>query len=120
MSPSSKSSLGSHGENQVTYYLEQQGFEIVCQNFRVRNGEVDIIACKKELLVFVEVKTRTVNHFATSQVITPLKQKRILTAAKMYLMLKQVVDKICRFDVALVQRQTSTITYIPNAFSETY
>lgn len=46
------------GENSVVAYLEQFGFVIVARNFKKTFGEIDIIAHKDSLLVFVEVKMR--------------------------------------------------------------
>jgi len=110
---------GDAGENAVSQWLVDQGFVLLEKNYRTREGEVDLIALKDELLVFVEVKTRKKNYFSLSQVIVPKKQKCIILAAKHYLACHQYIDKACRFDVALVEKkQTYTINYIPNAFCE--
>ena len=108
--------LGNLGEQLVVDYLEKQGFSIVARNFRVKEGELDIVAMKKELLACVEVKTRSNIYFTTSSVITPSKQKKIITAAKYFKAYHGYIDKIVRFDVALVEYQSGTITYIDNAF----
>ncbi len=85
----------------------------------ITEGEIDIIAQKQELLVFVEVKTRTTQHFPLSELITRSKQRKIIRTAKQYLLEFQVVDKVCRFDVALVTMgQNPSITYLPHAFGE--
>ena len=50
--------LGSQGEQAAADYLTRQGYRICARNFRVPAGEIDIVAAKQELVVFVEVKTR--------------------------------------------------------------
>lgn len=110
--------LGLQGETKITDYLKKDGFIILKRNYRVREGEIDIIARKKELLVFVEVKTRTTQTYALSEVITRSKQKKIIFTAKHFLATHHFVDVVCRFDVALVEGPNLQIEYIPNAFSE--
>jgi putative endonuclease len=108
--------LGNLGEELVATYLKQQGFSIVARNFRIKQGELDIVALKGELLACVEVKTRSTVYFATSSVITPSKQKKIVTAAKHFRVSEGYLDTVVRFDVALVDYQSGEITYIDNAF----
>ncbi len=50
--------IGSIGEKLASDYLERIGYSILQLNFRCRYGEIDIIACNFEYLVFCEVKTR--------------------------------------------------------------
>lgn len=109
--------LGNAGETSVIHILEKKGFRILARNYTIRAGEIDIIATKDNLIVFVEVKTRTHITFALSQVITPSKQRKIIVTAKHFLLSNSSYDKVCRFDVALVEGQN--IQYIPNAFQET-
>lgn len=52
-------SKGKHGEELAAVYLQAQGYQIVFRNFYSKYGELDIVAKKNNLLVFVEVKTRT-------------------------------------------------------------
>ena len=118
MSHSSKAAIGAEGETHIAHHLEKNGFSIVARNFTVRSGEVDIIACRDELIVFVEVKTRSNNYFNTSEVITRSKQKKIILAAKTFLIHNNFKNKVYRFDVALVEKKLKKITYIPNAFYE--
>lgn len=108
---------GNAGEQAVADWLREKGFSILEKNYRTREGEVDVIAQRNDLIIFVEVKTRKNNYFQLSQVILPQKQKRIILAAKRFLLEYEQVDKACRFDVALVEEgQGYTIDYIPNAF----
>lgn len=52
--------IGAFGEATIARYLESRGYEIIERNWRIKEGEVDIIACSSDgLLHFVEVKTRS-------------------------------------------------------------
>lgn len=108
--------LGIAGEQQVQTYLKNQGFLIKACNYRQAFGEVDIIAQKKELLIFVEVKARTNAQFDLSEVITKSKQRKIILCAHHYMSTQELYEVNARFDVALVDG--NRITYIPDAFQE--
>ncbi len=116
-----RSNLGKEAEEQVAQRLEQDGFTILEYNYRKRGGEIDLIATKGSLLVFVEVKMRTQSYFDLGDVITPSKQKKIISTAKDYLARSNYHQSFSyRFDVAFVQgiNKKIELTYIPNAFNE--
>lgn len=50
--------LGRLGERLAAEHLERLGYSIVCRNHRTRFGEIDLIALDRDVLVFVEVKSR--------------------------------------------------------------
>ncbi len=58
-----RQTIGKLGENKALEFLERQGFQLVTRNYRHAHGEIDLILTKAELLVFVEVKTRTSRRF---------------------------------------------------------
>lgn len=111
---------GNQAEKFVGTYLETLGFDVLEYNYKKRFGEIDIIAQKDKLLIFVEVKMRTNIHFDSAQLITVSKQKRIINVAHEYISRYNHDEKICRLDVALVgiRDEKPEITYIPNAFGE--
>jgi putative endonuclease len=49
---------GRRGEDLAAAHLERLGFEVLARNHRTRHGELDLVACDGETLVFAEVKTR--------------------------------------------------------------
>ncbi|MEQ1746052.1 MAG: YraN family protein [Saprospiraceae bacterium] len=56
--------IGKKGEDIAIHYLEEKGYRIIRQNFRAGKGEIDLIAWSPEgCLVFVEVKTRSLDGF---------------------------------------------------------
>jgi putative endonuclease len=109
--------LGSYGEKVVERYLEQEQFTILAKNFRKRDGEVDLIARKGLLTIFVEVKTRHTHSVDPTEIITPAKQRKIARAAAFFTA-QEDCDYVCRFDVAVVTVESSgpSIMYIADAF----
>lgn len=113
-----KKTFGAAGEELVAEYLQKQGFTIVARNYRKQYGEIDLIAKQGEVLAFVEVKTRAREYENITGIITITKQKKMIKVAKAYMGQHNVIDKICRFDVAFIQtiNGKQEISYIPNAF----
>lgn len=113
--------LGNAGEIAVQNYLKKDNFKIIAHNYKSRWGEIDIIATKKEILAFVEVKTRKNKYFPISNVITYSKQQKIIRTAKIFIQKNRISDKVYRFDVATVifNKGQFDITYIGNAFQDT-
>lgn len=124
MLPASKKSataqLGAAGERAVGIFLEKQGYKILVYNYRITGGEIDLIATRKDVIAFVEVKVRTTDYFNSSNVIIPSKQRKIILSAKKFCMLHKIIYKILRFDIALLKPNGDDfeITYIPNAFTQ--
>src|SRR3989339_464522 len=114
-------SLGNAGELFVVQHLQNLGFTICAQNYRKFFGEVDIIACKKNLYIFVEVKTRKSDVMAMGQLISPSKQQKVIKTAQTFIAENQLDrNNVCRFDVALVLQNgiTFSMEYIENAFTK--
>lgn len=111
---------GRRGESLACELLEKQGYEIVKRNFRFGHGEIDIIAKKDGLLIFVEVKTRTNMEYGEPELaVTKSKQKQIIRIAKAYLYINDIHDIQCRFDVVAIMManfNNPTINHIVNAF----
>src|SRR3990167_10920348 len=117
---SSNQVSGSFGEDLVSEFLTKHGFKVLHRNYRQRYGEIDLIAEKDEVVAFVEVKFRQNEYFNLSDVITYSKQKKIILAAKHFIAMNNFVDKVFRFDVALILKEGDDfkINYIENAFIE--
>lgn len=112
--------LGSQGEERVANYLKLEGFVILERNYKKFYGEIDLIAQKKDLIAFVEVKTRKKAYFELSQLITPSKQHKIIKTAQSYIARYHFTNTIFRFDVALLEssEEGTQLHYIPNAFTK--
>jgi len=112
-------SLGRSGEEVAVRYLSEQGYNIVACNLRTPVGEVDIIASKSNILVFVEVKTRRSLSFGSPlEAVGPRKQRQIIRAAQWYLSNSPHRRLHPRFDViAILYLSTGPqIEHIVNAF----
>lgn len=91
---------GRTGEIEATKYLENLEYQILCNNFRCIQGEIDIIAKDGREIVFIEVKTRTSTKFGEGrEAVDKNKQKHILNAAKYYLYKNKLEDSFTRIDV---------------------
>ncbi len=99
----SKRKIGSDGEEVAVKYLRQNGYEILEQNFYYQHGEIDIVAKEKDILVFVEVKSRRSTKFGEpEESVTPKKQELLRRTAEGYVLEKNLHNIECRFDVVSV------------------
>lgn len=110
--------LGIEGEDMAADYLSSSGYVILERRFRIHSIEIDIIASKGKELVFVEVKTRSSDFFASPEsAVNVKKQKRMILAADYYVR-ERGIDAEIRFDIVSVVRNKDTehISHIKNAF----
>lgn len=76
---------GNLGEDLACEYLKKQGYKILERNYRIRGGEIDIVAMDKNYLVFVEVKARLSHEYGKpAESMTPWKIKYLIKTAKFY------------------------------------
>ncbi|MBQ6780749.1 MAG: YraN family protein [Treponema sp.] len=121
MTEKSTRQVGNEGEEKACLWLKNKGYEIVARNWRVRRGEIDIIAEKENLLVFAEVKTLPSGDVETlSHELDERKQKRIVETAKLFLLNhRKYSNDIIRFDVLVVNMPGfDDVYHIEDAFSE--
>ena len=112
-----KQRAGDSAEDAAAKHLAAAGCRIVARNARYRDGEVDLIARERDVLVFVEVRMRGSLRFGGAAVsVNTLKQKRIARAAQHWL-LGEYGERwpACRFDVVTVDG-SGTIEWIRDAF----
>ena len=100
--PKKRDALGDRGENVAARYLRNLGYKIIIRNFRCDVGEIDIVARRGNLLIFVEVKARATFDDAAYSV-TPRQQQRIAAAAAIWLADNESdAQRDMRFDAILV------------------
>ena len=113
-----KRAFGAEGEASAKDYLVGSGYRILAMNYRRAGGEIDIIAKKRNVTAFVEVKRRTSDRFGRpSEAVTPSKQRHILRAAMAYVQENALEDSTLRFDV--IEISGSEISHIEGAFDAT-
>ncbi len=108
--------LGKEGEAYALKYLKKHGYKIIEKNYRSQYGEIDIIGKDRNILVFVEVKTRT--NWDPLEAVNKHKQKQLTRVALSYLAEKGLENSECRFDVVGINTGTGKmeITLIKDAF----
>lgn len=98
-----RQALGAAGEDQAAAWYEANGYVVVARNWRCREGELDLIVRRGEVLVFVEVKTRTSDRFGLpAEAVTPAKQRRIRGLAVRFLRATDTTASDLRFDVVAI------------------
>ncbi|WP_249281041.1 YraN family protein [Paenibacillus sp. 7516] len=113
---------GKIGEEAACRWLREQGYLIMEQNWRCRRGEIDIIAAHGDLLVFVEVRSRSgAGKYGTPQESVDIrKMQQVRSTAAVYLQQLREKELQIRFDVVAVildaAGQIVTIEHIENAF----
>lgn len=110
--------IGEKGEAIAFHYLKKKGYKVIEINWRYKKAEIDLITQKDDLLVVVEVKTRTSEEFENpKEAVTIGKQKNIVKAADAYIQEKEI-DLECRFDVVsvLILAEKITVEHIEDAF----
>ena len=109
--------LGIFGETLACIHLLFHGYKIVERNFHSRFGEIDIIAKKHGVTVFVEVKARSGNMLADpAYAVDNFKQQKLIKTAYHYM--SRGGDDDFRFDVVEIKRQgiRLSVRHIEDAF----
>ena len=109
---------GRTGEQKAADWLIKQGFEVLERNYRYQKAEIDLIVRKSNLLVFVEVKTRSDTAFGMPEAaVTPVKAALIVSAADHYLSTIDWPHEI-RFDIVSVvmMGKNTEIEHLEDAF----
>lgn len=111
--------LGDWGEDLACKHLESLGCQIVERKWRFSKAEIDIIARDGDVLVFVEVKTRSYNYYGEpEESISPQKEKLIIDGAHAYMEKIQHEWEI-RFDIVSIlmdQNQNPSVRHYKDAF----
>ncbi|MFB0525901.1 MAG: YraN family protein [bacterium] len=98
-----KIDLGRKGEEISVEFLRKQGYKILQRNYRCSLGEIDIVAKDKNILCFVEVKTRNTEEYGLpEEAIDGRKKKKLAKLALTYLKQKKIYKQDFRFDVVSV------------------
>ncbi len=121
MARSTSISTGRRWEKVALEHLMSRGLVRIAENFRCRMGEIDLVMQDRDCLVFVEVRYRKSNRFATAAVsVDSLKQRKLTRAAAVFLgRHPQYCNHAVRFDVVAfdaVSDDQCTLQWLQDAF----
>ncbi len=110
--------LGKAGEELAVEHLTQKGYKILETNWRYARAEIDIIAKWEEILIFVEVKTRSDNYFGEPETFVTQHKMEMMTSAASVFMDEVNHDWEYRFDVisVIIRQSKNYIKHIEDAF----
>ena len=95
-----KNNLGRRGEQVAVEYLERAGLRILDRNWRCAEGEIDIVAAERQVLVICEVKTRSSTQYGSPlEAITRSKRARLRRLAVRWLVAHGVLFDEVHTDV---------------------
>ena len=118
--PEERRARGDSAEERASRHLEGAGFTILERNFRTPVGEIDIVARRGDVLVFVEVRSREDAAFGSPEgSVTPAKRRRIAAAARRYLSnVPPSSWREARFDVIAIEGAgtAAALRHYPAAF----
>jgi putative endonuclease len=119
-----RAAVGRRGEREAVRLLRRGRYKILERNFTVRQGEVDVIAFRDGVVVFVEVRSRTGPcELDPVLTVTPAKQRRVLKAAETWCTENAPLPpgSSRRFDVITVvfpPRGRPVVRHYENAFGQ--
>lgn len=94
---------GNRGENLAAEFLQRNGYELVARNYRYKHAEIDLIVKRNNVLVFVEVKTRSSSSFGEPEAFVDSKKAaKIFEGAEQYTYENNWNGNI-RFDIVSVK-----------------
>lgn len=109
---------GKQGEEMAVQFLKENGYSIIDQNNSTKFGELDIIATKNNILVFVEVKFKQTDDFGTpEEMIGKNKLMQVQRTAEMYLLTNPDMAKSFQryqIDAICIVEETGRITQYEN------
>lgn len=109
--------LGNFGENIATKFLEDKGYLILDRNYRSLGTEIDIVAMDKDILVFVEVKSRSSRLYGNAcEAVNEFKMNNIIRTSMSYILAKGFEHYQVRYDVIEYYKNEDLINHIENAF----
>ena len=118
--PDHRRTLGAQGEALAAAHLAREGYRIVGRNVRAEGVELDLIAARGSLRVFVEVKTRLSRRLGLpEEAVDRRKRERLVRGAAAWMRQHRVRGGSVRFDVIAVERSADgrwELRHLPGAF----
>ena len=118
--PEERRAAGLAAEERACRHLVREGFAVVARNYRSPGGEIDIVARRDALLLFVEVRSREDGAFGSPEdTVGRRKRLRVAAAARRYLAdASPATWEEARFDVIAIEGsgETAELRHYPGAF----
>lgn len=97
--------VGTDGEQKAAEYLRENGYTIRETNWRCKSGEIDLVAERNGIMIFVEVRTRSTKgiYGTPLESVRARKQNQVRQTAQVYLYRKGQLERSVRFDVISIQ-----------------
>jgi putative endonuclease len=103
----------------VAAYLQRLGWRILARNWRFHRKELDIVAERDGMIVFVEVKARAASGWGSPlEAISPAKRRELTLAVRGWIAAHGRGDQIYRFDAAVIVNgpRRTTLEYVEDAW----
>lgn len=119
---SNRTASGRAAEDAAAAHLKGMGVSVIERNWRCKTGELDLIAKEGDVLVFVEVRSRTApSRYGTAvEAVTPRKCRQVRETAGVYMKMAGAYGSPVRFDVIAVtfaaDGSVAELRHIPGAF----
>ena len=110
--------LGKKGEALAVEHLDAMGYTILETNWRYKKMEIDIIALKENVLIMVEVKTRSTNDFGVPESFVDKKKQLMMADAVEEYMVQNKLEVPVRYDIisVIIDEAHTIIMHIEDAF----
>jgi putative endonuclease len=110
----SSKNKGNEGEDMACVLLEAFDFHIVDRNYYTRQGEIDIVAQRGQVIHFIEVKT-SYGQYNPAENFHQTKLKRFLKAVRIYCYKHNISDEVIQIDLALVNMKHRRFNLVTHA-----
>ena len=112
---------GREAEASALLYLQQQGMQLIAQNWLCKRGELDLVMLDGDTVVFVEVRYRRHSGWGGAlHSVDFRKQQKVILAAQLFLQHEtRWADSPCRFDVVAIEGQPGSgapLNWLKSAF----
>ena len=113
-----KQKFGKEGEAIALAHLIEKGYKILAKNYRSGRAEIDIIAEKEGLFVFVEVKTRETDKYGLPEESVSRHTVNMMAQGADDFLIEKDLNGDCRYDIISIikNKHKTEVTHFEDAF----
>lgn len=113
--------IGNYGEDIALNFVKDKNYKILDRNFRTKKGEIDLICKHKEIIIFIEIKSRYSSSLGNPcESVTYFKQKQIINLSNYYIYKFNLYNYNFRFDVIEIFFNTKDESFIINHIEDAF